>query len=227
MVKISQLQITLFEYLYAQILSLNISHPIRIGIDGVDGSGKTNFADSLADYIHSKGRHVIRSSTDHFHNPRETRYQLGKSSPEGFFKDSFNLNKIKEYVLDPLSQNGSLYYKTAHFDHRTDGKVDCPTLKASNDSILIFDGIFIHRDELVDYWDYSIFLDVSFSTTFSRMSVRDRCPINPEDPLNQRYLKGQEIYLSQCSPMQRASVVIDNEDWANPKIKELKENPLA
>ncbi len=38
---------------------------------------------------------------------------------------------------------------------------------------MVIDGIFLHRDELVEAWDYSIFLDVPFEVSVARMAVRD------------------------------------------------------
>lgn len=79
------------------------------------------------------------------------------------------------------------------------------------------DGIFLHRDELVGCWDYSVYLDVAFDVTFARMAVRDGCPPDPADPANHRYVAGQELYLTACAPQSRADVVIDNTDPAAPQ----------
>jgi uridine kinase len=60
----------------------------RVAVDGVDGVGKTTFADKLSSAIERIGRPVIRASVDGFHNPRELRYRRGRASPEGFYLDS-------------------------------------------------------------------------------------------------------------------------------------------
>ena len=59
---------------------------VRVAIDGVDGAGKTTFADELADVLDDLGRPVIRASVDGFHNPRTIRYARGRQSPVGFFE---------------------------------------------------------------------------------------------------------------------------------------------
>lgn len=61
----------------------------RVGIDGVDGAGKTIFADELAVALRGFGRPAVRVSLDGFHNPRHVRYRGGRSSPEGFWLDSY------------------------------------------------------------------------------------------------------------------------------------------
>jgi uridine kinase len=90
--------------------------------------------------------------------------------------------------------------------------------QAAAGSVLLFDGIFLHRPELVDYWDYSIFLRASFQSTFARMSVRDGADRDPLAASNRRYLEGQQLYLAACRPGERASVVIDNDDLLEPRI---------
>src|SRR5262245_47953937 len=75
---------------------------VRVAVDGVDGVGKTTFADKLGRVVELIGRTVIRSSVDGFHNPRELRYRRGRTSPEGFYFDSYDYPALRRYLLDPL-----------------------------------------------------------------------------------------------------------------------------
>ena len=56
----------------------------RVGVDGVDGAGKTVFAAELADTLRRQGREVVQVSLDDFHHVRAIRYRRGRTSPEGF-----------------------------------------------------------------------------------------------------------------------------------------------
>ncbi len=56
---------------------------MRVAVDGVDGAGKTVFADQLGDVLTAAGRPVIRASVDNFHRPRTERYRRGRDSPSG------------------------------------------------------------------------------------------------------------------------------------------------
>ena len=49
------------------------THPVRVAVDGRTASGKTTFADDLANVLRSVGRDVIRTSVDGFHRPKEAR----------------------------------------------------------------------------------------------------------------------------------------------------------
>ena len=191
---------------------------VRLAIDGVDGAGKTTFANELADAIGDLRRPVIRASVDGFHNPRAIRYARGRHSPVGFFEDSYNYTLLRQDLLDALGPTGNRLYRTAAFDHVSDTAVSCVAREAPPNAILLLDGIFLHRPELSAYWDASIFLRVDFPVSVARNAIRDGSSPDPEAVANRRYVEGQQIYLSRCSPETHATMVIDNNDLAAPFI---------
>lgn len=40
---------------------------LKVGIDGVDGAGKTTLADRLGEVLQARGTRVVRASIDGFH----------------------------------------------------------------------------------------------------------------------------------------------------------------
>lgn len=190
----------------------------RIAIDGVDGAGKTTFADELGQALRGFGRPVIRASVDGFHNRRSVRYAQGKQSPAGFFQDSYNYASLKVHLLEPLGPGGSRRYCIAAFDYVTDKSVPLSEREAHPQSILLLDGIFLHRPELRSYWDASIFLRVDFAVSVARNAARDGSSPDPLAPANQRYVEGQRIYLSTCTPEKYATLVVDNNDLEAPSL---------
>jgi uridine kinase len=145
----------LLEKLVTNILGIKHNHPLLVAIDGRDAAGKSVLAKELAFRLRALGATVIESSIDGFHNPSAIRYRKGRESPEGFYRDSFNIAAIKVLLLDPL-KTGNLRYKSKVFDYTIDKAILDPFQQAELDSILIFDGIFSLQSELRDYWDYSI-----------------------------------------------------------------------
>lgn len=202
--------------LAARIDRLPSPHPLRVAVDGVDGAGKSYFGDELGSALEALGRPVIRSSVDGFHRPRAARYALGPTSPEGYYRDSYDYDQLRSALLEPLGPGGDRRYRTQVFDYRIDAAVDSPVRTAPADAVLVLDGIFLHRPELRACWDFSVFLRVDFATTFTRMAVRDGCPPDPADAANRRYVEGQQLYLSDAAPERHATVVIDNTDLARP-----------
>ncbi|MFZ3415069.1 uridine kinase [Arthrobacter sp. 3Tela_A] len=188
---------------------------VFIGIDGVDGAGKTTFADALGARLQCP---VIRISTDGFHRPTRERYRQGRASPRGFFEDSYDYGAFRNLVVDPLRPGGSGRYRTASHDLASDRPVQPPELQAPELAAVLVDGLFLHRPELSGIWDATVFLDVSFETSCRRLEQRDSSDPNPRAPANGRYVRGQEIYLAACDPRSAASVVVDYNDGAAPRI---------
>jgi uridine kinase len=198
------------------VLRVTTKDVVRVAIDGVDGAGKTVFADELGHVLGVAEARVIRASVDGFHNCASVRYRKGRASPAGFFEDSYNYAELKAVLLDPLSPGGTRKYRTEIFDHRSDSPVSMPERHAEPGSILVFDGIFLHRAELRAYWDVSIFLEVGFQVSVPRGAQRGGPSGDVDAPENRRYIDGQEIYLRECKPKSAATMVINNENLAVP-----------
>ncbi len=203
-----------------QIANVSLLHPTRVAIDGVDAAGKTTLADQLVAPIQELGMPVIRASVDGFHRPREERYRRGPDSPKGYYYDSFDYGSVRDELLEQLGPDGSLRYRTATFDYRTDQFVYERLQMAEPDAILLFDGIFLMRPELNDLWDFRIFLEIGFDISLERAVRRNAESIASEEALRQRYEKryisGQRLYLESVKPREIAEVVIVGEDYLVP-----------
>jgi uridine kinase len=189
---------------------------VFVGIDGVDGSGKTVFADELADAL-APLQPTVRISIDGFHRQRAERYRLGRDSPEGFWLDSYDYEAFQRGVVGPLRSGAGPYLLASH-DLDTDDLLDGPVHHLQTPSVVLVDGIFLHRAELRDTWDFSVFLDVAFEVSVGRMAVRDGSDPDPAAGSNRRYVEGQLIYLSAAQPASLATVVVDNNEIAAPRI---------
>jgi uridine kinase len=153
---------------------------------------------------------VVQVSVDDFHQPRTARHARGRHSPEGFWLDSFDYARLLSDVLVPLAPGGSRRFRPAAHDLVTDRMLEPPPQRAAPGSVLVVDGVFLHRDELVQHWDFSVFLEVPFAVSIARMAARDGTSADPGDPGNLRYVRGQQLYFAACEPWLRASLVIDH-----------------
>ena len=200
-------------------------HPVRVAVDGVDASGKTTLADRLVPLIEKHNRPVIRASIDGFHNPQRIRYQRGLDSPEGYYYDSYNYEALKRDLLIPLGPDGNRKCRLAAFNLKDDTPTHGAWYKAPENGILLFDGVFLLRPELIQYWDFSIFLDVDFSISVARAVRRDISggdrtwnTKTRERRYECRYVPGQQLYFYKARPMEQASIIVDNNDFLNPVI---------
>lgn len=214
----SQLLDSLSQY----ILEKQKDHPLRIAIDGMDNAGKTKLAKELHFPLRRSKRQIIGISLDSFHFHKIIRYRRGEFSPEGYYYDSFNLNSVVTNVLEPLSPGGSRLFRDQVFDYTIDQEVESEWKKADDDAILLFDGLFLQKQELNSFWDIRIFIDIDPEVSLDRAYKRDIQYYKSleliEKKYKQRYIPAHQIYLERCHPKLRADILIENNDWQNPTL---------
>ena len=127
---------------------------------------------------------------------------------------------LRKVLLDPLGPGGSRVYCPVIFDHSTNSPVPMRWSVADHGAVLVFDGIFLHRPELRDAWDFSIFLDAPFEVTIPRGAGRGPGwgSADVHAPSNRRYIEGQRLYLRKNQPQGRATIVIDYSDITKPIV---------
>jgi uridine kinase len=183
---------------------------VRVAVDGVDGAGKSWFADDLARVLTGRGHAVQRLSIDDFLAPEVVRYARGRRSPEGYWLDSHDQPRfVRAVTAGPGSGSSAAAGANSGADSDSDRK---------SPAVVVVDGIFLLRDELVDLWDLTVFLDVPFDVAFGRMARRDGRSADPAAKENVRYSEGQKLYLAACDPASRAHLVVDNTDFTVPSL---------
>lgn len=186
-----------------------------VAIDGVDGAGKTSFADDLAGELTDSGLTVIRVSLDDFLNPPEVRHARGRTSPEGFIADTYDYERFIDDVLDPLGSDGCGRYRAKSYDLAAEKPLSPPWQVAPDAAVVVVDGMFLHRDRLRNargrkVWDLSVWLQVPPEVSVRRLAERDGSPSEVDDPRIARYVEGQRLYIERYHPAERADLVIDN-----------------
>jgi len=83
------------------------------------------------------------------------------------------------------------------------------------------------RDELWQFWDYSLFLDVPPDIAAQRMADRDALNGSHSAESLPRYIGAQQIYFRQVRPWERASLVVDNTDFNEPRVIEAAQADAA
>ncbi|MFN8192979.1 MAG: uridine kinase [Nocardioidaceae bacterium] len=193
------------------------ARPLLVAIDGVDGSGKSCFADELAAVLEGRGDVVVRASVDGFHHPREHRHALGRT-PEAVWTRHFDYRTLRRELLDPWLRGGGAPYRPVWHDVETDQRVDVAPMPVPEQGVLVVDGVFAQRPELEQAWDLVVWLEVPFEVSVRRMAARDGSVDDVADPDQRRYADAQRIYLASCGPQQRADVVVDNADLERPLL---------
>jgi uridine kinase len=208
------------EILAKSISNIEVSHPMRVAVDGRTASGKTSLADELSETLQALGRTVIRTSIDGFHAPRAIRYRQGQGSARGYYEDARDIDAIKNLLLNPLGPTGNGFYKTVSFDLERDSDIALDFLPSDPSDIFIVDGTFLQRATLVASWDYVVFVNVPKNVAIERGVIRDAERLGGFDRARkahvERYQEAFEIYLSECDPSKSANAVFNNEDFSFP-----------
>lgn len=198
--------------LAAEILSSYAHGRVIVAVDGIDGAGKTHFADDLALALTATGHSVFRASVDDFHRSQAERHARGADSAEGYYRDFFDYSTMRRVLLEPFRLGGSAAFVTAAFDQERDEPVQAKWRTGPKDAILVLDGVFLNRPELVGLWNYSIWLNLPRELAEQRMRDRDGPAANAE-----RFRGVQGLYLAEASPRTTATCIIDNRDFEHPK----------
>ncbi|MEV6846331.1 uridylate kinase [Actinoplanes sp. NPDC051411] len=212
----------LLGYLVEAIGSVSAEHPTRVAVDGPPAAGKTTLADELAVILRARGRHVIRATIDDFLFPRAQRYPRGEYSAEGCYFDTHDYDALNRVLLDPLGPDGDRRFQHAVYDHTTDTALSPPVTTAPVDAILLFDGVFLMRPELIDRWDLRIFVSIALERTVDRAVFRERqvsSQADVERRWRERYIPSQQLYFATVRPTDLADVIVHNDEPQQPDWK--------
>ena len=210
------------------ILGLPSKRPVRVGICGRSAAGKTTFGDKLASSLTRSGRPVLRAQFDDFHPPGHAlRSAAGGYTVESYYDEAYDYAGFRDLLLIPLGPGGSRCCRLALHDSYTDTpkgvEVDVPS-----DAIVVIDGIFILRPDLRDYWEFTIWLDVSFETMIERAAKRDVAWMPSEAAVRERYLARWiplHALYEETGARACADVIIDNQDLHAPRPVALRSPP--
>jgi uridine kinase len=206
-----------------RILALRLDHPTRVAIDGHSAAGKTTLADELATTLRQQtARPVLRVMIDHFkrHIDRRTRYPPG--SPESYYFEMFDVEAIRDELLSPLGPGGNRRYRSQIMDFSGRTPIDSGVQVAPDDAILLADGGFPQQAALAPHWDLRLYLHIEVAEVLRRGTLRDQAWMESAESAAARYrtyyIPGEQLYLAEIRPAERADIVIDNRDFEAPRI---------
>ncbi|MFI6479074.1 cytidylate kinase family protein [Nonomuraea sp. NPDC050663] len=205
------------------IASVTTAHPLRVAIDGPPAAGKTTLADELAAVLRAQERDVIRATVDDFLFPRARRYRRGRYSAESCYFDAHDRGALCRVLLDPLGPGGDRRIRETVYDRDTDARSAVSPTTASEDAVLLFDGVFLLRPELVDRWDLRVFVSVPFEETIDRARGRSAAVARSAEDLAEverswrmRYIPSQRLYFAEARPIDHADIVVYNDQLERP-----------
>lgn len=199
-----------------------------VGINGVDTSGKTVFAESLCDYFLQKGQKAIVIHLDDFHNRRHIRLK-GETEVDAYIQNAFNLERLVNKILMPHKNKKYIDETLSLLDVARDRFTVKKHFFIEPDTLVILEGVLLFRPPLLDYIDCKIFLDIPFDEVLLRASKRD-VPIYGEailEKYRKKYIPIQKEYLAKFHPKEISDFIIENTDFKNPRAIKLPKDTSA
>ena len=185
---------------YEQHRSINRS--FVVGINGIDCSGKTTFAKAMSKYFSYYKIVNNHLDIDTFNNP-----VIESETYQAYVSDSWDEEDLNKYykliinysdVIRAISESKNKY------------------------SIVILEGIFIYKPQLVNLFDLKIYLDIDISLGRKRFTKRrslkqDKRPFEIYDEI---WMLSHIRYESEVDPKQIGDLVIDYNDESKPVLHE-------
>jgi uridine kinase len=201
---------------------------LRVAIDGLTGAGKTSFGHELAAAVRGLGRPTMRASMDDFKNPWRQARELGydRVTGEGYYRNAYDFRSASDLLLEPAGPAGSGEVVLCGHDPLTGEDHRDKAVSAPADSVLIVDSVFAFRPEYNRFWDYRIWLEVDAALSLHRGISRDAAMEGLEEATRvhqDRYHSAEMIYLAEVGPRSLADLIIDNRDFARPRILTARE----
>lgn len=196
---------------------------LRVAVDGYTASGKTSFGHELAAALRRLGRPTLRTSLDDFKNPWREARELGydRISGEGYYRNAYDHRSVRDLLLAPMGPEGSGRVVLCAHDPLTGEDHRDTVVAAPTNAVLVVDSVFAFRPEYNDFWDFRIWLDVDPEQSLARGIARDVDSEGLEEATRlhrDRYHVAELIYLAEVEPRTLADVVVDNRDFANPRL---------
>ena len=193
--------------------------PLVVGINGVDTSGKTTFTKELDRYLSKAGFKTQTILMDDFHNPSEIRNRE-KDPVISYTNNAFDLAKIEKELLKPIAAEMVVDKTLMLLDIEEDKFINEKRYYIDKDTIVLFEGVLLYREPLNKYFNFRIFIDISFEEMLRRAIKRDGILFGDKviERYNNKYIPIQKQYLEKYNPKNISDVVVDNEDYLNPKI---------
>ena len=167
---------------------------------------------------------MLRAGIDDFHPPgHASRSATGGYTAESYYAEGYDYVSFRDLLLVPLDSGGNRQCRLGVHDSYTDTPIDRPAVEVPEDAIVVIDGGLLLRPELRRYWEFVIWLDVSFETMIERAAKRDIGWMPSEAAVRTRYRNRWiplHLLYEQSGARSYSDLIIDNEDFAAPRCTE-------
>lgn len=188
------------------------SGPLFVAVSGIDGSGKTFLAARVVEELRKRSLGVAPLNIDQWHTPPAVRF--GKERPgEHFYEHAFRWDDLFRLVIDPLREKRSVHV-TVDITRLPENDIYPHLFSFENVDVILLEGIFILKRELVPRYDLKIWVECSFETALARALLRNQEGLSQEEirrDYDTIYFAAQRYHFAKDDPRAHADFVLMND----------------
>lgn len=198
-----------------EVLQLFPAGRVLVGVDGIDGAGRTSFAGDLVGALQERAVSSAVVSMNDFLAPRSVRH-APPDDAEHWYGHAFDHELVRRLVVQPYRRGEAVALQG--FDHERDEPVERPDrFQPAERAVLVVEGIFLHRPELRGLWHSSAWLDVPREVARQRCVQRDGRDPSRDAPRHRVRFPAEDLYLRRVDPRKAANATFDLTDAARPR----------
>ncbi|HET6610333.1 MAG TPA: hypothetical protein VFG83_00015 [Kofleriaceae bacterium] len=201
--------------------------PALVAVDGIDGSGKSVLGRRVTDALAAGGVASVLLRVDDFR--RKLDWRAGKAEHDQYYDDYYDLSRLAACV--DAAREGARTISVPSWDPAAEAPSPPRTIPVSDLGAVVIEGVFTLRIPAVAADGLVICLRVSEAEARRRILARDLARGRTESEIMRRiecrYFPAQRRYQADCTPAERADVIIDNENFSQPRICRRDLSPLS
>lgn len=182
-----------------------------VGISGIDGSGKGYVTSQINDCLTAARLKTAVVNIDRWLNLPHVRFDPADLAGN-FYRNAIRFDDMFEQLVLPL-RNFRNVDLVADFTEETAAEYRKHNYRFDDIDIILLEGIFLFKRELVHHHDLKIWIDCSFDVALERAIARSQEGLSPEATIHAYrtiYFPAQRIHFALDNPQAAADIHIDN-----------------
>jgi len=189
-----------------------------IGVDGLDGSGKSVLADRLVAALGAAGTAAVLLRVDDFRRPIDWA-RAGSAEADIYYEDYYDLALLEHGARAFL--DGAPGIELPLFDSRSERHQGRRAISFGDAALVVVEGVFAQRVAAVRQAAV-VYIETSRDEARRRILARDtargRTVADVAHRIDARYFPAQDRYLRECDPAVNAAALVVHERVGAPAL---------
>jgi len=184
---------------------------VLAAISGIDASGKGYVTEKLAAALQAEGFNAAVINIDGWLNLPQVRFDPN-DLPANFYRNAIRFDEMFEQLVLPLRRSRSIDI-VAKFTQETSIEYLEHRYEFEDINVILLEGIFLFKRELIHHYDLKIWVDCPFETALERAIARSQEGLSPKETIRAYqtiYFPAQRIHIGLDDARSAADILIDN-----------------